>query len=368
VKTIYFHIGWPKTGTTSIQKFLRDGRRRLAQSGWFYAPNLLEAAAGQDRPVSDVMHSAILKELLPKRRKVAALKPGFSPLRATLEAFEASNCHTMVLSNENLFWSAPRIGQERLPESWRDHRVHLIAYARRFDEYYPSLYKQRVGAGATFVRSYADFVESRLSNRPISVYLEQLQALYGGRVRLRSFDRARRRGLLRDFCDVIRLPDALRAPDMEAYRANVSLSDAAALLLLELRRRGAAEALTAAVRKTLSRSDGKARDAGGPLSQIRIGEPGLQETLRTAFNAEADDLRARGLADLPPAEPSGAAGLVWATTLDAAQCAALTEALPASLRAQVECALAQPLVDEEAESARRERRRARKAAAARVDV
>ncbi|ECK1948373.1 hypothetical protein FQV93_06695, partial [Campylobacter lari] len=40
--TAYVHIGTPKTGTTSIQKFLNDNREALKQIGYYYPVTLSE--------------------------------------------------------------------------------------------------------------------------------------------------------------------------------------------------------------------------------------------------------------------------------------------------------------------------------------
>lgn len=357
MKTIYFHLGWPKTGSTSIQYFLRDGRKRLAEAGWFYAPNFMEEAeggAGGGRGgASGSVHSAILKELLPSRARSSALRPGYSPLHATLEAFERSECRTLVLSNENLFWSSRKLLAERLPQAWREHRVRLIAYARRFDEYYPSLYKQRLGASPDFVRDYPAFVESRLSETRVGDHVERLKQVFGGEFDLRSFERARDRGLLEDFCDALGLPQSLRTPQPERYRANVSFSDANALLVLDLRRRGAPAELISQARQQVSRGS-VALDSGAPT--LRIGSPELQERLRRRFNIELDDLRRRGLADLPPAEiEPEAPGLVRLVELPTEQRQAMIAGLSDELRGRLEQVLAAPAASASPKRARRRR-------------
>ena len=36
MKTLYLHIGTPKTGTTSLQHFCHDNQQKLAEKGYFY--------------------------------------------------------------------------------------------------------------------------------------------------------------------------------------------------------------------------------------------------------------------------------------------------------------------------------------------
>lgn len=312
MRNIYLHVGWPKTGSTALQQYLVRQRDKLQAGGFYYAPNLMVKAESEgENEEYNPAHSAIMRELLPGRGRGRGviLPPGYSPFGATLDAFDASGCGTMILSNENLFWSSERYDEDLVPPKLFGYDVKVVAYFRRYDEYFVSLYKQRIKAAYSFRLSYPKFVRSRLPVVRIIAHLRQLQRVFKAQTIVRSYDEVRRH-LLADFQDVVGIPEELRDADLETGRTNISFSDTLALFVLEMHRRQVPRDLEKVLRRHM-RSDTFADEIAQNAASIpwlTIAPPGIQAMLVDRYNQELDELRAEGVADIANIERSSDAG------------------------------------------------------------
>lgn len=132
-KKLYLHIGNPKTGTTAIQRFCFDNHALLKDQDIFY-------------PVKYCHESGPHYEVT-----WAVDENNKSFFDSLLSDFESSRCSTLLISSE--MFSTPRYQSSysvskilnmfkyigfRLPD------IHCILYMRRQDEYYESIYNERV--------------------------------------------------------------------------------------------------------------------------------------------------------------------------------------------------------------------------------
>ena len=60
--TIYLHIGMPKTGTTSLQKFLFDNREKLLEKGYLYP--ITGTKISSNRGYKGYSHNSLVRLLL----------------------------------------------------------------------------------------------------------------------------------------------------------------------------------------------------------------------------------------------------------------------------------------------------------------
>ena len=145
MKKLILHIGQSKTGTTSLQAFLRDNSRALIQQGILY-PDYYRVGM----PLGILNHNSLADALSGLSRY-----PHFS-LHEYSEQFQKEmtkeNCHTMILSGESFFGSpqiwrldegqkfldAHRTKLERLKPFIQDFETHIIAYMRSPEDWLES--------------------------------------------------------------------------------------------------------------------------------------------------------------------------------------------------------------------------------------
>lgn len=124
---IYLHIGTQKTGSSTLQHFMRLNREALADRGY----NFVQAV----REWSD--HNKVAREL----RGGASELPR---LTAVIEEIRASDAPHHIISAEELFHvrAAQRLGLHLPPDL--AEQVRIVGYLRRPDDLMEALYKQRI--------------------------------------------------------------------------------------------------------------------------------------------------------------------------------------------------------------------------------
>lgn len=145
MKTLYLHIGMPKTGTSSIQKFLLKNRKVLGQHGYCF-PTLpyqypftfqnrnAYFMIGKQYSADGSRDQALEKEYL---------KEGMATICNYFETYD-----NVILSEETL-WRAFRTHSYLFPylkkhANNHGYQIRIIVYLRRQDDYQISLWKQNV--------------------------------------------------------------------------------------------------------------------------------------------------------------------------------------------------------------------------------
>jgi hypothetical protein len=98
MKTLVFHIGIPKTGSSAIQVFLARNRPALLREGVDYL-NIGEFNMGVAGKISSGNGAFLARCLLPEGAR-AKIVPGEAHLTEALEAIKASDAHTGIISSE----------------------------------------------------------------------------------------------------------------------------------------------------------------------------------------------------------------------------------------------------------------------------
>ncbi len=153
MKTLYLHIGTPKTGTTSIQHFCYDNMRILAEKGYYYPhmpfeyPNLsmyrnglfLEARCFKDNGERNI------------DMEQQNLNNGFKLVNKYFQTYD-----NIILSDEGV-WSRC-FNRKRLEEVSKnltsaalegEYAIKIIVYLRRQDEFLLSWYNQMIKHSAS---------------------------------------------------------------------------------------------------------------------------------------------------------------------------------------------------------------------------
>ncbi len=156
-KHCVLHIGFEKTGSTSIQAFLTDNIPRLREQGYFVPRSLsrgdgfcnhtrLAAYAIADHKLTDDLrlhHGVNCVSQTKSFREETTL-------RLDQEAEQATGCHTMLLSSEHLSSRTDEPGEivrlKALLDGFCDD-IKIVAYLRSQAELLPSIYNEAVKAG-----------------------------------------------------------------------------------------------------------------------------------------------------------------------------------------------------------------------------
>lgn len=197
-KSLYIHIGTHKTGSTAIQQFLRQNKRRLAQEGVFY----LTLPYGIEKLMSA---NELDEELVDSVKKSLANKANsYSPKKAQ------EGCY--LLSWEGFSGDALKgyanvaIVAEHLQRMTEQFDVKIIVYLRRQDDFLESIYTQKIHEGASY--AFHSFVEMLPDT---SFDWARLLAAYGDRfgkenLIVRRYDKAflpKSDSLLKDFLQIV---------------------------------------------------------------------------------------------------------------------------------------------------------------------
>lgn len=142
-KTLYLHIGLPKTGTSSIQQFFELNRTLLQDNGYLYPQTGIAKGSG---------HARIAEEVKNNKKQV---------LKYLKKELNNSKCDKFVISSEN-FFAFEEAAIKRLYRQLYRYRVYVIVYLRRQDARVESGYLQ-VLRDAEFrfsgsIEDYLDFL------------------------------------------------------------------------------------------------------------------------------------------------------------------------------------------------------------------
>jgi hypothetical protein len=145
MKRLFLHIGFNKTGSTSIQENLVKNAPRLLEQGFFYPCNV-EAAyfqRVQHVPLAAAIPDMKLNWL--NGKKTRSLGRAYDDL---FNATQQNTFETLMLSSEG--FGAVNITTKQLDwlkERFEKYRITIIAYIRPQDAYLLSAYQQRITAG-----------------------------------------------------------------------------------------------------------------------------------------------------------------------------------------------------------------------------
>ncbi len=314
MKKLFLHIGFNKTGSTSLQKNLAHNPEALAAQGILY-PNDPQAPymqRWQHAPLAAAVPGRTLSWLLPRNR--ATLDQAYAALR---ERIAQSSFDTLVLSSEGFGETA--MGQEKirwLKRQFPGFDISVIAYVRRQDSYFLSTYQEGIKAGRTRPFRFADHLKAK--DLYFGRRLMSWRAVFGAqKVIVRPFSPTLwpEGELFFDFLRVIgatRAGMTLQPPENEGldYRAvefmrQLNLLGAKAQDSAPARPRPLVRKLTAAFSQTL--------EAGGGLQKMMLSSE-QAEILRRHFHEDNTEALAGSGIDItdffPAVSPGRAARLV----------------------------------------------------------
>lgn len=164
MKTLYLHIGTPKTGTTSIQNFCYSNRKLFEEMGYCY-PVLPFRYPGKLPERNALFLSGVIHDEEGKRdhqEEARRLQEGFAVVSKAFEKYD-----NVVLSDEAVWMTA--FGRRK--KVWKEiqeaavdggYVVKIIVYLRRQDEFVESWWNQRIKSDMIKynVMKWDDFIEN----------------------------------------------------------------------------------------------------------------------------------------------------------------------------------------------------------------
>lgn len=157
MKKLFLHIGFNKTGSTSLQQNLAANTAALARQGILYPhdPQAPYMQRWQHVPLAAAIpgrHVPWLSQ--PKRRNLDRAYGTF------FAALEGTPQDRLVISSESfggLDMGAKKVGWVR--DQFSDYDVTVVAYIRRQDSYFLSTYQESIKAGSTAPFDFGRHVE-----------------------------------------------------------------------------------------------------------------------------------------------------------------------------------------------------------------
>lgn len=160
MKTLYLHIGTPKTGTSAVQLFLEVNRETLKKKGYCFLPteSSYKDKANYRRNAHFLISSGCSTDPKKERARKKEIDEGLQVVADWFKTYD-----NVILTDEGI-WNYLRdknwVLLEQLTDFCKNKDVilKLIVYLRRQDEYMLSWWRQRIRAGYDF-GEWEDFAE-----------------------------------------------------------------------------------------------------------------------------------------------------------------------------------------------------------------
>lgn len=223
-KTIYLHIGTPKTGTTSLEVFLGENARELAQHGFFVPPYVLAGTHGHHEAVTHGHHELALSLIKDFSKFWYEGWPKITCSSETawqrvLEQISESSCPNVILSSD-IFHEIPNCTcqphSHQMGEQIRQYltgfKVYVLVYVRPIDEYIKSIYCQNLSStsdNSSFIETIQLYANHRMVHLYPSIWLDFYSSLFGKEALIvKKYDRSnfRNGSIIDDFMDTLGIP------------------------------------------------------------------------------------------------------------------------------------------------------------------
>jgi hypothetical protein len=222
---LFLHIGYPKTGTTGLQRYLSLNAARLKERGILY-PQAGRVTYKETGAVSDAHYAAsFVLDIGHYEGKLAF--PNVVDMKAQLAREVAeSGCDQVVISSE-YFITAKNL--RVIAEFFDGYEVTIVVYLRRHDHAYESAYNQllKTARPAPWNATIEAFIlyQQGIQDVPYD-YLETIErwaSVFGGRnINVRVFEKPPHgRNIYADFLDAIGL---VETDDMEPVARSMNES------------------------------------------------------------------------------------------------------------------------------------------------
>jgi hypothetical protein len=248
---IYLHIGYNKTGSSSIQSFLQERYKQLLEYSCLYPKSCIFDSAHYPVSATLIGHPAI--------KSLGSANNSLDELKAEIIS---SGCKKAIISTEYLVLANPtqisRVKDFMFDELHADS-VKIIVYVRRHDEWIGSLFNQAVKTvdNPEWELNIRDYIVNIIGGKnPAIRYLPTIDRwakVFGvDNIILRPFETAqfRNKSFISDFLGVLEIPYEL-SPEELSFRKNESLNPNVLYTIGLLRKLPKSQERDALISKTL---------------------------------------------------------------------------------------------------------------------
>ena len=230
--TLYLHIGLPKTGTTSIQRFCENNREKLKTKGYLYPEfEYLYPDVANNRNAHFLV--GVCRTEDGKRNLELEKKLFQKGLEMIEKSFE--ECDKVIISDEAI-WHKSIKHRKKLWNTLLEHskknkyQIKIIVYLRRQDELALSYVNQKIKSGKNRMQEWTweYFIEnSEMIRMEYDVHLDKIEEVFGKEALcVRIFEKGQFQGeegnLYSDFLDIFGLD--MKDYVVEKEYSNTSLS------------------------------------------------------------------------------------------------------------------------------------------------
>lgn len=153
MKTLYLHIGTPKTATSSIQKFLTDNSENLEKKGYCFPPSQYTYPKVNPRRNGHFLIAKVRDENGKKdvEKEQWYWDEGMKQVREKFEKFDQ-----VILSDESIWYCLSyrkkSVLRDLQKEAQKDHfQIKVIVYLRRQDDFLLSRWNQFIKQNMSYV-------------------------------------------------------------------------------------------------------------------------------------------------------------------------------------------------------------------------
>lgn len=230
-KTVYLHIGWEKTGTSSIQSFLGANSKKLQELGIYFP---------MEHQIYEHNHQKVQFSLggnkehyWLKDNQIYDKKQMISFIQNMIKD---SPFNSFIFSHETFYSTNP----ELLRKTFKDCNVKVIAYIRRPDEWLISAFTQQVGFGSVIGSSLRDavriFLRKKIFQPCYYDYLKGFIDVFGKEnISIRIYEKQKLidHDVVSDFLDVLDIEfEYYKVKQTGAHNPSLNMDQLAFILLL----------------------------------------------------------------------------------------------------------------------------------------
>lgn len=157
MKTIYLHIGAPKTGTSALQNFFQKNRKILKKKEILYSQTGITRTSGQAELAFQVL------ELFPERNIDESI---WNNLELEINKFNGEK----ILLDSEWFWNFNQQHIQALVNHLKAYNIKIIVYLRRQDEWVSSIVLQGTKLFERTWTSVDDHINALLENNNTNYY------------------------------------------------------------------------------------------------------------------------------------------------------------------------------------------------------
>jgi hypothetical protein len=200
---LYLHIGMPKTGTACLQSYLAENRESIYEAANIYYP-----LSGMHIKAAESSTFRMHRDLFP----IVENTKFWDLLHEELQSKKDAD---IVLSEENISWrncaDINEDGLEFIKNFFPNHKISIVLYIRRFDDYLKSQYGEQLQWGSP--GSYSSYFSLLYREKPFILFpsklIEHCLRLVGEKnAILRLYDKTALHGgdIILDFFEALGLP------------------------------------------------------------------------------------------------------------------------------------------------------------------